>query len=767
MPLTAALNDFSRREGVTLFMTLLAVFQLLLHRYTGQDDILVGTPVAHRERPELESLIGFFVNTLVLRADFSGQPSFTKLLRRVRETCLDAYTRQDLPLEKLIEALNPPRELNRQPLFQSLFVLQNTPSPSAAPCGLRVESVEVDSQTAQFDLSLYLRERNGTLLGYFEYASDLFDQATVERMAGHFLILLQAVIDQPERPVAMLPMLGAAERHRLLSEWNDTAADFSAGRDTIHELFEAQVERTPDAVAIVCNGARMTYRELNACANRLAHYLQKCGVGPETQIGIMVERSPEMVVGLLGILKAGGAYMPLDPSYPEARLRSMLEDSQATVLVTTGKLVEGRGWRMEDSDLRSSTLDPRMKFVLLDRDWATIEKASEHNPVSGVKADNAAYVIYTSGSSGAPKGVIGLHSAALNRFAWMWRRYPFASKEVCCVKTSLSFVDSVWEIFGPLLQGVLLVIVPDEVAREPRRLIGFLADARVTRIVLVPSLLRALLDDCASLRMKLPKLRLWTSSGEELPTELARRFKKSHPRAVLLNLYGSAEVAADVTCFECRSAATAASVPIGRPIANTQIYLLDAQRQPVPVGVTGELFVGGAGLARGYWQRPELTGEKFIANPFSGDGNSRLFRTGDLARYLPDGNIEYLGRSDRQVKIRGQRVELGEIEAALGRHPLVRQCVVVASEARADGEFQISDFKFQNADFVGALVAYVVPGEANLPVTTELRNFLRKTLPEFMMPAAFVTIARLPLLPNGKVDRRSLPAPTRRGGSKF
>jgi amino acid adenylation domain-containing protein len=477
-----------------------------------------------------------------------------------------------------------------------------------------------------------------------------------------------------------------------------------------------------------------------------------------------------MVVGLLGVLKAGGAYVPLDPAYPEERLAFMLQDAQVSILLSTAKVVEDRGWRIEDRDGPISLFNSQLDVILLDRHWQEAEVANTENPVSGVSADNAAYVIYTSGSTGVPKGVVGLHRAALNRFAWMWRRYPFGSKEVCCVKTSLSFVDSVWEIFGPLLQGVPLVIAPDEVAREPRRLIGFLAAERVTRIVLVPSLLTAFLDDGASLQRKLPKLLWWTSSGEELPAGLARRFKKSHPRAVLLNLYGSAEVAADVTCFEYRGSAIGAiwaSVPIGRPIANTQIYLLDAHGQPVPVGIAGELYVGGAGLARGYWQRPELSAEKFIANPFSDDPNSQLFRTGDRARYLPDGNIEYLGRADRQVKMRGQRVELAEIEAALCRNPLVRQCAVVANEESVnskfqitDSKFQIADCRFQNANFVGALLAYVVPREAKAPDAAELRKFLRKTLPEFMLPSRFVTLERLPLLPNGKVDRRSLPAPS-------
>lgn len=392
---------------------------------------------------------------------------------------------------------------------------------------------------------------------------------------------------------------------------------------------------------------------------------------------------------------------------------------------------------MEDRDLRSSILHPRLKFVLLDRDWPEIEKARADNPASGVSSENAAYVIYTSGSTGTPKGVVGLHRGAVNRLYWMWRRYPFAAEEICCAKTSLSFVDSVWEIFGPLLQGVRLVIAPDDVAREPRSLIAFLAARRVTRIVLVPSLLQAFLDETSDLRQALPRLRLWSCSGEELSGALAARFRKSFPSAVLLNLYGSSEVAADVTCCELTGAALA-RVPIGRPIANTQIFLLDAHGQPVPLGVRGEIFVGGAGVARGYWRRPELGAEKFVANPFAAEGQSLLFRTGDLARYLPDGNLEYLGRADRQIKIRGQRIELGEIETALRAHPGIRQCAVTAYEQ--------------------ALAAYIVA--ASRISSAELRSFLKSRLPGFMIPALFIQLDNLPLLPNGKIDQRAFPAPT-------
>ncbi len=724
-PLSAALDALSRRENVTPFMTLLAAFQVLLHRYTGQDDILVGSPAAHRQRREFESLIGLFVNTVTLRGDLSGTPSFSEFLGRVREVCLDAHAHQDLPFEKLVEALRPERRLNRHPLFQAMLVLQNTPRSAPPPAGITVEAMDLDNHAAQFELSLYLRERDGKLLGYFEYSSDLFLPATIMRMAGHFETLLQAIVSDPEQPIAKLPLLTAAERHKLLIEWNRTGADFPAAI-CIHQLFEAQAERTPNAIAVEFGERQLTYGSLNRRANQVARHLRRLGVGAEKPLGIFIDRSLEMVVGLLAILKAGGAYVALDRDYPEARLKFMLDDAQVSLVLTKKYLARG-------------ACLANVSTLCLD-DEALFAGESGENFASGVSSLNAAYVIYTSGSTGTSKGVVGLHRGAVNRLYWMWRRYPFAANEICCAKTSLSFVDSVWEIFGPLLQGVRLVIPPDEVARDPHALIAFLAERRVTRIVLVPSLLQAFLDYAPNLRRALPRLRLWTCSGEELTGALAARFRKSFPSASLLNLYGSSEVAADVTCFEVGGSA-APNVPIGRPIANAQIFVLDAHAQPVPIGMRGEIYVGGAGLARGYWRRPELSAEKFVANPFgvNGDflGDSLLFRTGDLARYLADGNLEYLGRADRQIKMRGQRIELGEIEAALQSHPSIRACAVGANDQ--------------------CLIAYVVAA-ARLS-SAELRGFLKRKLPGFMIPALFIPLDKLPLLPNGKIDKRALPAP--------
>ncbi|MDP9128992.1 MAG: amino acid adenylation domain-containing protein, partial [Candidatus Binatota bacterium] len=737
--LTASLNRLAAQEKATPFMALLAAFQLLLHRYSGQDDIAVGSVVTHRPHADCEGLIGFFVNTLILRGDLSGQPSFRDYLRRVREVCLDAYAHQAIPFEKLVEELKPSRELNRQPLFQAFFVLQNTPNRWAVPEGIDVEPMEIENDTAQYDLSLYLRERGGRLLGYFEYASELFDAVTIERMAGHFSLLLSDIVTNPDRAIGALELLGASERRDMLVEWNDSAAGYPS-QSAIHELFEAQVARTPDGIALEFQSSTLTFVELNRRANRVAHYLLGRGVGAEKPVGLLLARSLEMIVGLLGILKAGAAYVPLDPSYPAARLDFMVADADIELLLTQRKL--------------ASTIFPaNVTLVCLD-DADLFAGRSHANPTGLSSAASAAYVIYTSGSTGLPKGVVGLHRGAVNRCAWMWRRYPFRPGEVCCSKTSLSFVDSVWEIFGPLLQGVPLAIADDDTAHDPHSLIEFLAHRRVSRVVLVPSLLKAFLDEGGDLAVRLPRLKLWTSSGEALTIELAERFRKNHPEAVLLNLYGSAEVAADASYYEYDGGASGKTMAIGRPISNTSVYLLDAQRQPVPVGVIGELYVGGDGLARGYWRRPGLTAKKFVANPFSADPGSRLFRTGDLARYRADGNLEYLGRADNQIKIAGQRVELGEIEAALRSHPEIQECVVVARPDDAS-ECEIPNSKFQNPKSSSLLVGYFVSSEP--PSDRELREYLREKLPAYMVPTGFVRLAKIPLLPNGKIDRGALP----------
>ncbi|HZU69406.1 MAG TPA: non-ribosomal peptide synthetase [Ktedonobacteraceae bacterium] len=498
---------------------------------------------------------------------------------------------------------------------------------------------------------------------------------------------------------------------------------------SIHQLFEAQAARTPARVALISGQQRITYQELNRQANQLAAYLRRSGVGREALVGICMERSIEMVIGLLGILKAGAVYVPLDPTYPRERLAFMLADAHPAILLTQQHL--------------AARLPPHDRTICIDRDWQAIAQENEENVSSGAGRDNIAYMLYTSGSTGTPKGVLGTHRAAINRFCWMWNTYPFEPGEVCCHKTSLSFVDSVWEIFGPLLQGIPAVIIPNSIVKDPQQLLQTLAAHAVTRIVLVPSLLRVLLES-EHLQDLLPRLKYWISSGEALPMDLAQRFLKQMPNSILLNLYGSSEVAADVMYYDVRDYTSQASIPIGRPIANTQIYLLDEQMLPVPIGAPGELYAGGDGLARGYFNRPELTASRFVPDPFSGKPGARLYRTGDIARYLDDGNIEYLGRLDHQVKVRGIRIELGEIESVLGQHPAVRQAVVIARED-APGDKR--------------LVAYIVLHEKQTASSDELYNHTLERLPDYMVPAAFVFLARLPLTPNGKLDRQALPLP--------
>jgi amino acid adenylation domain-containing protein len=769
--LAQGLKALSNSEGVTLFMTLLATFKVLLSRYTGQSDIVLGVPIAGRSHADTEELIGLFINTLVLRSDLSGNPTFRTLLRRVKDVALGAYAHQDLPFEKLVEGLQPERDLSYNPLFQVFFALHNfSPTLLTLP-GITTTPLDVHNGVARFDLALDLVETPDGLTGTLEYNRDLFDAATITRMAGHFQTLLEAIVANPEQPISDLPILTGPEKHQLLFAWNETYRDYPADK-CVHELFEAQVERALDAVAVIYEDKELTYRELNRRANQLAHYLKKLGVGPEVLVAMLIERSPEMFVGLLGVLKAGGVYLPLDPEYPEERLAFMLEDAQAAVLVTEKrlleKLVEDRRSRIEDRDSRflrpcsgqASILDPGLKVVCLDGDWKDIERESDKNPEGEVTPENLAYVIYTSGSTGRPKGVLGLHRGLLNRISWMWERYPFESAEVCCQKTSLNFVDSLWELLGPLVQGIRTVIIADRIVRDPYLLIQTLAAHNVSRIVLVPSLLAILLETQRDLDVQLPHLKLCIASGEPLREDLVKSFADLMPNGKLLNLYGSSEISADVTCYDTSRGVAGPAVSIGRPIANTSVYLLGAGGQPVPIGVAGQLYVGGDGLARGYLNRPELTAEKFVPNPFSAKPGDLLYNTGDLAYYRPDGNIEFLGRMDRQVKIRGFRIELDEIESALGRHPAVRGAVVVVHDSvYGDPASEILLKRAEGITKTARIVAYIVPnGEENCG-TSEMRNFLKQKLPDYMVPSVFVIVEGFPLTPNGKVDRKALPAP--------
>jgi amino acid adenylation domain-containing protein len=725
------LTVVGRRDNATLFMTMLAAFQILLHRYAGQDDFAVGSPIAGRTRVETEGLIGCFVNTLVLRGDLSGNPTFRDFLGRVRDSALKAYEYQDLPFEKLVEELNPERDSSRNPLFQVLFVVQNTPKRNTAFPGLIATPLEIDPMAAKFDLSAALVERAQEMTLRIEYRAELFEAATIVRMLGQFRNLLEAIAADPEQSIDALPLLASEERHQITVEWNQTQRDYPKDK-TIQQLFEAEVERCPDSVALMFEEQRLTYRELNRRANQVAYYLRKLGVEPESLIGLCLERSVEMVVGLLGILKAGGAYVPLDPTYPRARLEFMLADTRASIVLT-------------DNHSLNSLPQTNARIICLDRDRELFEKESTENPTNRNVDEHAAYVIYTSGSTGEPKGVVNVHAGLRNRLQWMQDTYRLATEDRVLQKTPFTFDVSAWEFLWPLISGACLVLARPEGHRDREYLIRLIQTARITTLHFVPSMLSVFLqgaeaESCTSLKQVF-------CSGEALPVELQRRFfARSH--ASLHNLYGPTEASIDVTAWQCRLAGTEETVPIGRPIANTQTYILDRSLAPLPVGVAGDLYIGGVGLARGYLNRPELTAEKFIASPFSENPSARLYKTGDRARYLPTGDIEFLGRIDDQVKIRGFRIELGEIEAVLGQISSVQDAAVLARE-----------------DVPGdrRLVAYVVAAPGFSPSAGELRAEILKRLPEYMVPSNFVFLQALPVNRNGKLDRTALPLPDQNG----
>ncbi|MFL5358380.1 amino acid adenylation domain-containing protein, partial [Archangium sp.] len=718
--LSAALAATSSQHGVSLFMTLLAGFQVLLHRYTGQDDILVGSPIAGRRNTELEGLIGFFVNTLVLRSRFSPETSFRELLQQVRGTTLSAYEHQDVPFEKLVEEVSPERTLGYSPLFQVMFALQNMPIPEVALGGLTLSPLEAEGGVSKFDLSLSMQETPRGLRGTIDYNTDLFERDTVVRMAEHLQVLLSAVVASPGMPVSRLPLLPEAEKHKLLVEWNDLPLDYPR-EATLHELFEAQVERTPEAEALVDGTRSLTYAELNARANQLAHSLRALGVGPETPVGICSQRSAELLIGLLGILKAGGLYVPLDPAYPRERLGFILEDAGLRFLVA-------------QSTTRDSLPTHSAHVLLLDKDSESLSRASTLNPERAASSANLAYLIYTSGSTGRPKGVSIEHRNAVSFLFWARTVFTPEMLSGLLASTSIAFDLSVFELFLPLSLGGTVVLANNalELPRLP-------AAGRVSLVNTVPSAMSELLHTGGLP----PSVRVVNLAGEPLATSLVQQLYRQPGLSRVYDLYGPSETTTYST-FTLRHPDKPAT--IGRPISGTQVYLLDSRLQPVPTGVPGEVFIAGAGVSRGYLGRPELTAEKFIPDPFSSTPGARMYRTGDLARYRADGNLEYLGRTDFQVKVRGFRIELGEVESVLDKHPAVRQVVVVAREDRPGDK---------------RLVAYLVPTTPASPELTpvELRAWLKQHLPEHMVPSAFVLLEQLPLTPNGKVNRKALPAP--------
>jgi len=666
--LTKALNDLSQRQGATLFMTLLAVYQTLLWRYSGQNDLVVGTPVAGRNSAELEELIGFFVNTLVMRSDLAGNPSFLQLLAKVRETALEAYANQDLPFERLVDVMQPQRSLSHTPLFQVALVFQNAPREWFNLSGLKFERIPAESGTSKFDLMLFATETAESLNLAFEYNTDLFDDARIERMLEHLQTLMERIVREPETRIGELEILREAERKQLLVEWNQTAAEYCGDR-CVHELFEEQAERTTDRVAIVFESQQLSYRELNRRANQLAHYLKKRGVGPEVLVGVCVERSLEMVVGLLGILKAGGAYVPLDPAYPAERLQFMLEDARARLLLTQEPLLQ----LLPESSA---------EVVCLDRDWPEISKEREENLANKPAAENLAYVIYTSGSTGKPKGVAIEHRSAAALLAWAGGVFSQEELSGVLASTSICFDLSVFELFVPLSSGGKVVLADDVL-----QLLSLPAAKEVKLINTVPSAMVELLR-LDGLPESVQTVNL---AGEPLPASLVDELYERPQIKRVFDLYGPSE---DTTYSTFTLRLPAGPMTIGRPVSNTRVYLLDENLQPAPIGVPGELYLGGAGLARGYLHRPELTAKAFVPDPFNAEATGRLYRTGDVARYLADGNIEYLGRIDNQVKIRGFRIELGEIEGVVKKHPQVSEAIVLAREDEPGDK---------------RLVAYVVP----------------------------------------------------------
>ncbi|MBW4508478.1 MAG: amino acid adenylation domain-containing protein [Scytonematopsis contorta HA4267-MV1] len=720
--LTTKLKALSQQSGATLFMSLLAAFATLLSRYSGQEDVVIGSPIANRNRSEIESLIGFFVNTLVLHAQLEGNPTFVELLERVRSMTLAAYEHQDLPFEKLVEELQPERSLSHTPLFQVMFALQNAPMGKLELPDLTMTPLKMESVNARFDLTLLMEETETGLTGEFVYNKDLFDAATISRMAGHFQILLEGIVSNSQQRVAQLPLLTPTEQHQLLFEWNDTQADYPQDK-CIHQLFEEHVERTPDALAVVFENEQLTYRELNNRANQLAHYLRLRGVKPEVMVGICVERSLEMIVGLLGIFKAGGAYVPLDPAYPEDRLSFMLSDSQVGILLTQQKFLANLPYCAT-------------QIICLDADWEIISQESHNNAISTVQPSNLAYVIYTSGSTGKPKGVLVAHQGLCNLANSLIRVFDVDADSRVLQFASFSFDASISEVVMALCVGAQLYLGTRESLLPGLNLMQLLHKTRITHITLPPSALAAMPN------VEYPDLRTITVAGEACPPDLVAQWSNGRR---FINGYGPTESTVGATTAICTNSKS--QPPIGRPLDNIQVYILDRYLQPVPIGVPGELHIGGAGLARGYLNRPELTLEKFIPNPFNNSqlfNNSKLYKTGDKVRYLPDGNIEFLGRIDQQVKIRGFRIELGEIEALLSQHPHVREGVVVVKEDQPGGK---------------RLVAYIVPNVLpNFePLTTgEVRSYLKEKLAEYMVPSAFVMLESLPLTPNGKVDRKAL-----------
>lgn len=722
--LLRSLEQLSQSRGVTLFMTLLAAFNALLARYTGQDDIVLGSPSANRSRAELNPLIGFFVNNLVLRTDLSGDPTFAELLKRVRDVTLRAYEHQDVPFDKLVQALRPERSLDHSPLFQTMFILQNFPLEELQLAGIRTTPLELDVDTARFDLTVEVFPRHGELWVYFDYNSDLYLQETIERIQQHYLAILHAVCAAPEQKISSIPLLSAPERHRLLIEWNRTEVRIPDDL-CFHQQFKEHARATPDRVAVMAGETSLTYRELDQQANRIARVLQAGGAGPEKLVAVCLERSADLVTALLGVAKSGAAYIPLDPAYPKGRIANIFEDAQPLAVLTSGHLLTKLPEEIQTSGTQIICLED-LEALPLDAP-ISIEPARQ---------ENLAYVIFTSGSTGRPKGVQITHRALVNFLESMAKEPGFSAADMLLAVTTVSFDIAGLELLLPLYAGATVCVALQP--GDPALLMEDIERYRPTVMQATPATWKLLV---AAGWKGNPRLKI-LCGGEALDTDLARSLLVRSQS--LWNMYGPTETTIWSAVLHLEAVGTGA-IPIGRPIQNTTFYVLDSFLQPVPQGVAGELWIGGEGLARGYLNRPDLTGERFISSPFSNSEKpgERLYRTGDLVRYHSDGTLDFFGRLDHQVKFRGFRIELGEIENALRNCPGILDAVTLLRED--DGE--------------KGLVGYVVAIGGELLSIPTLRDSLRQTLPDYMIPGAFVFLDELPRLPNGKLNRAALPAP--------
>lgn len=728
--LSDTLKMLSRQEGATLFMSLVAAFSVLLHRYSALADVSIGTVSSGRKRSELEGLLGYFLNPVVLRCDLSGDPSFRELLRRTREVTLDALSNDDAPFAQVVNEVHPSRSLSFNPLFQALLTLEPPLPATQDGWTVALTQSEVDSGISKFDLCLELDDQPSGLVGRFKYSTDLFEPATVARMAGHLTTLLEGIVANPGKAISSLPMLTEQERQQVCVAWNENGAQYPADV-CLHQLVTTQAERTPEALASVAGDRQLTYRELDLRSNQLAAYLQKRGIGPEIPVGLYLEPSCEMVVGILGVLKAGGVCVPLDPSYPAERLAHVLSDT-------------GLGMLLSQECLRSKLPPSTAEILCLDSDWAEVDRESSDPIPSQCTPQNLAYVIYTSGSTGKPKGVQITHGNLVHSTYARSLYYGAQPGGRFLLLSSFSFDSSLVGIFGSLCKGDTLVLTPGPVQSNLPGLAQLVSQNRISHLLCVPSLYSLLLEQAKP--GQLASLKAAIVAGESCPVELVERHYDALPQATLFNEYGPTEGSVWSTVYKCEPATDREVLPIGRPIPNVKVYVLDPHLNPLPIGARGELHIGGPGVVRGYLHRPTETAERFIADPFSDVAGARLYKTGDLVRYLPDGNLELLGRLDHQVKIRGFRIELEEIENVISQYPGIALAVVAPHQEGAAEP---------------TLIGYVVPVVASEFDPEKLRGFLSQKLPSAMIPSVFVVLESLPLTPNGKVDRHALPASPR------